>query len=422
LNGSAPNAAIESNLLFDGTTNRLLVRGNVDLQSGTSTLGVLQPVGWHESVVWSANIRYTGSTAIETPSNWEYIRAAGANNAAGITAYLRGNGTETSTYFIVATAPTSTGANTALTSLTERMRIGGNGILQLPVTGIYQGGSGSLTTPAISYTGDPNTGIYFPAADTIGFVEGGIEAMRIDSSGRVGIGTTSPQTLLHVGSGTAPTAVGQLTVASTNSSQMTVTDGTRQALLGADIGSNAYVGSYSNHEFGLRTNNTERWKLTTGGILESSGAQTIRTSTGNLTIGAGGTNSIIFQTNAANKMSIDNGGNVVALGNMTAFGTPSDIRFKYNIQPLVGALDVITQLEGVRFNWNVDTPSYTFTGLDEDIGFIAQQVQHVLPNLVREGLDGYLGLRERAIVPLLVEAIKELSAKVDRLQKQLDER
>ena len=50
---------------------------------------------------------------------------------------------------------------------------------------------GSAATPAIRGT-DTNTGIFFPAADTIAFAEGGVESMRIDSSGNVGIGTSSP--------------------------------------------------------------------------------------------------------------------------------------------------------------------------------------------------------------------------------------
>ena len=55
---------------------------------------------------------------------------------------------------------------------------------------------GSAATPAIRGT-DANTGIFFPAADTIGFSEGGAEVARFDSSGNFGIGTTTPDALLH---------------------------------------------------------------------------------------------------------------------------------------------------------------------------------------------------------------------------------
>ena len=62
--------------------------------------------------------------------------------------------------------------------------------------------AGSAAAPSITTTGDTNTGIFFPAADTIGFTEGGVEAARIDSSGNLGIGVT-PSSRLDVVTGTA---------------------------------------------------------------------------------------------------------------------------------------------------------------------------------------------------------------------------
>jgi hypothetical protein len=58
--------------------------------------------------------------------------------------------------------------------------------------------AGTVSLPSITTTGDTNTGIFFPAADTIGFAEGGAEAMRINSSGNVGIGTTTPNGILEL--------------------------------------------------------------------------------------------------------------------------------------------------------------------------------------------------------------------------------
>jgi len=72
----------------------------------------------------------------------------------------------------------------------ERLRINANGQTATNI-------AGTALLPSFTRVGDENTGIFFPAADTIAFSEGGVEAMRIDSAGNVGIGIT-PTQRLHV--------------------------------------------------------------------------------------------------------------------------------------------------------------------------------------------------------------------------------
>jgi hypothetical protein len=100
---------------------------------------------------------------------------------------------------------TLTGANVSGTANISTLIVTGNqtSLGNVAITGnisanIVTVAAGAVGTPSITTTGDTNTGIFFPAADTIAFAEGGAEAMRIDSSGNVGIGTSSPSTKLHV--------------------------------------------------------------------------------------------------------------------------------------------------------------------------------------------------------------------------------
>jgi hypothetical protein len=78
----------------------------------------------------------------------------------------------------------------------------------LSATGVATFSAGTVSLPAITTTGDTNTGIFFPAADTIAFTEGGAESMRITSAGDVGIGTSSPSQKLTLASGFVQTGNG----------------------------------------------------------------------------------------------------------------------------------------------------------------------------------------------------------------------
>jgi hypothetical protein len=104
---------------------------------------------------------------------------------------------------------------------------------------------------------------------------------------------------------------------------------------------------------------------------------------------------------------------LTVIGDVVAFGTPSDVSFKENIKPIENALDKVKKLQGVTFDWK---ESDSILNIKQDIGFIAQDVQKVLPELVRENENGKLSLRHQGIVPILLEAIKELSDKVKELE------
>jgi hypothetical protein len=82
---------------------------------------------------------------------------------------------------------------------------GSGAFTTLSATGVTTLSAGTLGAPALTTSGDTNTGMFFPAADTIAFVEGGAEVIRINSSSNVGIGTSSPGAKLAVvGTGYSP--------------------------------------------------------------------------------------------------------------------------------------------------------------------------------------------------------------------------
>jgi hypothetical protein len=128
---------------------------------------------------------------------------------------------------------------------------------------------------------------------------------------------------------------------------------------------------------------------------------------------------IYFRTNGTNRFKMDTSGNFIATADIIAYGSVSDVSYKENIKPITGALNLVDKLQGVTFDWKEDTDTNKMVGIKEDIGFIAQDVEKVLPTLVRENENGKLSIRDKGIVPVLVEAIKELKAEIEELKKQI---
>jgi hypothetical protein len=127
-------------------------------------------------------------------------------------------------------------------------------------------------------------------------------------------------------------------------------------------------------------------------------------------------------------------GQILAAGNITAYY--SDIRLKTNITLISNALNKVKAIRGVTFNSNDIAASLGYKDQSKQVGVIAHEIEAVLPEAVqmapfdREYIDegttyvsksgeNYKTVQYEKIVPLLIEAIKELSAKVEELEKRI---
>jgi hypothetical protein len=92
--------------------------------------------------------------------------------------------------------------------------------------------------------------------------------------------------------------------------------------------------------------------------------------------------------------------------------TYSDETLKTNIQPLDSALEMVSKLQGVSYDWKSDGSS--------DVGFLAQDVQKVIPQVVYGNTEGDYALDYSKMTSILVEAMKEQQAQINDLKAQLD--
>ena len=378
-----------------------------------------------------------------------------ANGGTGLTAL--GTGVQTAIGVNVGTAGAvvvnggalGTPSSGTVTNLTGTASININGTVgattastgaftTLSATGITTVAAGSAALPAIvSTTGTADTGFWFPAADTIAASTAGAERLRIDSSGNVGIGTSSGTRKLNVYGG------------ATSTRTMTVTSNASEGLeVGVNASNIATVNSAAGGAIIFTQADTERMRIDSSGNLlvgktsvgvgtrgvqitgNTTSAQQAWTGTNDLTttlvgegLGTGGTfaSHLYYFNNSSTLV-----GYIAHTNTTTTYNITSDYRLKNTIEPMTGALAKIALLKPVTYKWNSDN--------SEGEGFIAHELQAVVPGCVTGAKDAvaiiddldadgkkigtkevprYQGVDTSFLVATLTAAIQELKAIID---------
>ena len=105
--------------------------------------------------------------------------------------------------------------------------------------------------------------------------------------------------------------------------------------------------------------------------------------------------------------------NIISAGDVEA-NYSSDERLKIDLQQMENALEVVKNINGYMFKWDTDDEKNGKT----DLGVIAQEVQKELPFLVSTNGNGNLAVKYQSLIPLLIEAVKELSNRIEELENK----
>ncbi len=156
--------------------------------------------------------------------------------------------------------------------------------------------------------------------------------------------------------------------------------------------------------FNVDVNATSFATPTFGNIqIAQSSLSTIDTATGDLTINAAIGSSVGINTITT----ID--GDLYVTGNITAY-FPSDVNLKSNVKPIDNSVEKVNKLKGCSFFWN-EKAGESKDG-QKDYGIIAQDVEKIFPELVVEDKNGVKKVRYEGLIPVLIEAVKELNIRM----------
>jgi hypothetical protein len=354
-----------SNLSLEVATNINPANAAVSISpTGTGTVAI-SPAG-------ALTINPTAASTINNTSIGASTRSTGAfttltsNAATTFTANTASTTTTTGTAVITGGLGVSGRINAAnFDGIVGANTAAAGNFTTLGATGVATFSAGSVSDPAITTTGDTNTGIFFPAADTIAFTEGGAESMRIDASGRLGIGATS------IGNE-------KVLISGTENSKLSITHNLGS---GQSIFSNgtAASGTGWNHFNGVSSNGTVQ--------------------------------NILIYGNG----NIQNANGV--------YGTISDIKLKENIVDATPKLEKLLKVRVRNYNLKGDYEQH------KQLGVVAQELEQVFPSLVEEISDkdkdgNEIGTTTKSVkysifVPMLVKAMQELNEKVVSLEKEI---
>jgi len=312
------------------------------------------------------------------------------------------------------------------------------------------------STTANSYIQLKGTGqdVYFGNVGGAATITAGTERMRIDSSGNVGIGTSTINTVKlqvtgassrgtalfqHPGDNSFGTILTLETTGGTDDPAISFKNynggsPTYYSISGTDNGSIAFnAGGYTS-SFG-----TERMRIDSSGYLLVGTTSYVNSITANTFYTVASQNTVhIVGTIAANvaplriQRAASDGdgltffygtaqkGYISVLSTGTTYNSISDYRLKENVVPMVGALDRVMQLNPVSYVWKDNQKA--------DEGFIAHEVKNIVPSAVSgekdelddEGNPRYQGLDQSRIVSVLTAAIQELKAIIDTQNARIE--
>ncbi|QDP58282.1 MAG: putative chaperone of endosialidase [Prokaryotic dsDNA virus sp.] len=227
---------------------------------------------------------------------------------------------------------------------------------------------------------------YTHSNDSMGFWSAGTERMRIDSDGKVGIGTSAPSFPLDIRAPSSGDAVLRVHNQHTGSGddailRLSIGGATADSIIQFGDSGDADAGRISYHHNG---------------------------------------NTMRFWTGASEEMRLENDGDLHVDGNVIAYSTTiSDERLKDDVQDITGALDTVDALRGVTYTWNAGSREG-----QRDYGVIAQEVEQVIPEIVHDTTMPLLGDEETVyktvdyekLCAVLINAVSELRAEVEALK------